>query len=163
MATYTIPLRKETMKVPKYKRAKKALASVREFTAKHAKVPASAVRIGAYLNLKLWERGIKNPAHHVKVDIEKEKDIARVELFGAPKEEKKPEAAKQDKKKAPETGDGKTLESAAAEAAGEEKKEPKEAKEQAAPAVAAEKNEKGQASAKARSPKPKKPQPEAQQ
>ncbi len=89
--TYNIPLRKEFQKAPKYKRAKKAVTALREFVVKHMK--SSNVLIGPKLNLKIWEKGIKNPPHHVKVNVVKDEkeDVVRVELFGfefKPKEKK---------------------------------------------------------------------------
>ena len=51
--TYTIPLRREFQKAPKYKRAKKAVTAVREFMQKHMKT--ENVLIGPKLNIKLWE------------------------------------------------------------------------------------------------------------
>jgi len=85
---YNVPLRRGFSTVPRYKRAKKATKVLREFLAKHMKVPLENVRIGRNLNLKVWERGIKNPPHHVKVTVTKEDDdIARAELFGFKYEE----------------------------------------------------------------------------
>ncbi len=92
---YIIPLRKEFRKVPLYKRTSKAVKGVRNFIAKHMK--SDDVKIGPHLNRKLWERGSRNPPHKVEVvaeKVEEEKDkkkvsYVRVELFGAPKEEKK--------------------------------------------------------------------------
>src|SRR3990167_9501202 len=58
--TYIIPLRREWLKVPKYKRAKKAVA------------------------------GLKSPPHKVKVNVIKEDDgIVKAELFGKKYAEKK--------------------------------------------------------------------------
>jgi large subunit ribosomal protein L31e len=95
--TYTVPLRKEFQKAPKYRRAKKAVNALRAFMQRHMKT--DDVLIGPQLNMKLWERGIKNPPHHVKVTaIKDDKDnVARVELFGfefkqKEKKEKKPKA-----------------------------------------------------------------------
>ena len=95
--TYTIPLRKEFQKAPKYKRAKKAVAAVREFMQRHMK--SENVLIGPKLNLKLWEHGMKNPPHHVKVTAVKDEkeDVVRVELFGF---EFKKKEKKEEKKKA---------------------------------------------------------------
>lgn len=92
---HIIPLRKECMKVPVHAKTRKAVKAVKAFVQKHAK--AEDVRIGKYLNQKLWERGNRNPPHKVEVmieTIEEEKDkqkvsYVKVELFGAPKEEKK--------------------------------------------------------------------------
>ena len=80
--TYNVPLRKEYQKAPMYKRAKKAVTALREFVEKNMK--SDNVLIGPRLNLKIWERGIKNPPHHVKVTAIKEDkdDVVRVELFG---------------------------------------------------------------------------------
>ena len=96
--TYTIPLRKEFQKAPKYRRAKRAINALRTFVAKHMK--SDNVLIGPRLNLKIWEHGIKNPPHHVKVTAVKDEkeDTVRVELFGfefkaKEKKEKKDKAA----------------------------------------------------------------------
>lgn len=102
--TYTIPLRSECLKVPIFLRARKSIKAIRNFTMKHMKV--EDVKIGKYLNLKIWERGSRHPPSKVQVVIEvvsekkgaKELKFARVELVGAPKEvkveEKKSLAAK---------------------------------------------------------------------
>ena len=104
--TYTIPLRKEFQKAPKYRRAKKAVNALREFVKKHMR--NENVLIGPKLNLKIWEHGIKNPPHHVKVTaVEDEKDeVVRVELFGF--EFKKKEA--KEKKEKPKGMAGKLQE-----------------------------------------------------
>lgn len=79
--TYIIPLRREWLKVPRYKRAKKASTAVREFLAKHMK--SDNVKIGNGLNMELWKHGIKNPPHKIKVSVIKEDDgTVKAELFG---------------------------------------------------------------------------------
>jgi len=84
---YNIPLRKEFQKAPKYKRAKKAVNAVKAFLQKHMKT--EKVKIGKYLNLKIWERGIKSPPHHVKVTAVKDDEgIVIAEIVGAPVEKK---------------------------------------------------------------------------
>ncbi len=81
---YVIPLRKEFLKVPKYKRAKKATTAVKEFLIKHMKT--KTVKIGKFLNESIWKNGIKNPPHHVKVIAKKNSEgIVTVELFTTPK------------------------------------------------------------------------------
>jgi ribosomal protein L31E len=52
---YIIPLRKECQKVPKYSKGRKAVKATRKFLQKHMKV--ENVKLGKYLNLKLWENG----------------------------------------------------------------------------------------------------------
>jgi large subunit ribosomal protein L31e len=124
--TFNIPLRLEIMKAPKYKRAKKAVHAVREFIARRMKT--DKVLIGKYINLKLWENGIKNPPHHIAVVVTKDdKGVVRAELVGAPKEAKKEEKAK--KKEAPSTA---TPDAPAAAPSPEKKEEPKPAEKKPA-------------------------------
>jgi len=78
---YTVPLRKETHKVPQYKRAKKAVTAVRLFLKKHMK--GDTVKIGPALNNQLWSRGIKNPPHKISLEASKQDDyIILAELEG---------------------------------------------------------------------------------
>ncbi len=89
---YNVPLRREWLKAPPYKRAKKAVAAVRQFLMRHMK--GEQVKLGSHLNEAIWERGIKKPPHHVKVTAIKDDDgVVRAELFGfaleAPKKEEK--------------------------------------------------------------------------
>ncbi|MFC1741971.1 50S ribosomal protein L31e [Nanoarchaeota archaeon] len=94
--TYTIPLRREFQKAPKYRRAKKAVNALKEFVQRHMK--CDNVLVGPKLNLKIWENGIKNPPCRVKVNCVKDEkeDVTRVELFGFEfkKKEKKEKKAK---------------------------------------------------------------------
>ncbi|MBI2548990.1 60S ribosomal protein L31 [Candidatus Woesearchaeota archaeon] len=79
---YTIPLRKGFQKVPKYKRAKKTIAVLREFLKRHTK--ATEIKLGNYLNKAVWMHGMRNPPHKLKVTVTKDdKGIAHAELFGA--------------------------------------------------------------------------------
>lgn len=100
---YSIPLRRETLKVPPFKKANKAVKTVQQFISKHMK--SENVVIGKYLNLKIWHHGAKNPPHHVKVNAAKDdKGRVFVELADAPKEkikvEEKKKAAKKEEKEA---------------------------------------------------------------
>lgn len=91
--TYTIPLRRGWLKAARYRRAKKAVITAKEFLAKHMK--SEDVRLGTTVNLEIWKHGMKNPPSRVKVNASKDdKGVVRAELFGAPmlevkKEEKK--------------------------------------------------------------------------
>ncbi|NOZ80150.1 MAG: hypothetical protein GXP63_00635 [DPANN group archaeon] len=78
--SYNVPLRKSFLRTPKYKRAKKAIAALKEFIRRHQKV--EEVKIGKHANEKIWANGIKNPPHHIKVHAVKEDNIALVELEG---------------------------------------------------------------------------------
>ena len=98
---FTIPLRKEGFKVPRYKRASKAVKTVRKFLKRHMK--SENIKIGAELNKKLFSQGRKNVVPRVKVHVIKEKEkikdkeveIVKAELIGfefAKKKEEKKES-----------------------------------------------------------------------
>jgi ribosomal protein L31E len=72
--TYNVPLRKEWLKAPMYRRSKKAVTALTEFAAKNMKTSIENVKIGKQVNLLIWKNGIKNPPHHVKVNMVKEDD-----------------------------------------------------------------------------------------
>ncbi len=86
--TYIIPLRKEWMKTPIYKRTKKAVSATKSFLQKHMKV--ENVKLGRHLNMKLWTQGYRHPPHKIEVSVElvkdKEGDYAYAELVGVNKE-----------------------------------------------------------------------------
>lgn len=84
---YVVPLRKEFAKVPRYKKANKAIKALKEFMAKHMKVEDRDIRkvkIDGYLNEQIWHRGIKKPLHKVKVKAVKKNGIVYVELLDMP-------------------------------------------------------------------------------
>lgn len=88
--TYIIPLRTEVNKSPKYKRAKKAVNSVKSFLERH--MDAKEVKIGHMINMTLWKRGIKYPPGQLKVTATKDdKGVVKAELFGHQYVEKKKE------------------------------------------------------------------------
>ncbi len=99
--TLTINVRKQVIKVPAYRRAKKAVTAVREFLQQHMK--SDNVKLGKYLNLKLWEHGIKNPAMRITVVAKKDdKGMVTAELPNIPVKKQKPIKGKQAKKTAAE-------------------------------------------------------------
>jgi large subunit ribosomal protein L31e len=84
---YTIPLRKSTNKVPSYKKANKAVKTIKEFLAKHMKVEdrdLDKVKVSKYLNEMIWHQGIKHPPSKIKVKAVKENGIVTVEAFEYP-------------------------------------------------------------------------------
>ncbi len=89
---FIIPLRKEWNKAPKYKRAKKAVAAVKEFIARHMK--AEEIHIGKGLNEMLWSSGSKHPPQKIKVKSIIEENRAFVELVDLPFAIKKEEEKK---------------------------------------------------------------------
>lgn len=101
--TYNVPLREGWLKAPKYRRSKKAVNTLKEFLSKHMK--SDNLKLGKHLNEQIWARGIKNPPHHVNINVAKYADgMVKAELVGKPLEEvaKKPEA-KEEKKAAPKS------------------------------------------------------------
>ena len=93
--TYNVPLRRRWVNVPEYKRAKKAVTTLREFLIKHMK--SDNVKLGKYVNELLWKHGMRNPPHHVKVIAKKDdKGVVFAELEGAPVE-KEEEPKKKEK------------------------------------------------------------------
>jgi len=145
--TYIVPLRKEWLKVPQYKRAKKAVSALKSFLAKHMK--SDDVRLGRNLNMKLWEKGITNPPHKVKVLVIKEDDgVVKAELFGHKYKEKKIKTKKKEKSKKEEL-----LEKLAGKPKAEPKKE--EAKEDKKEELKKEEAAKGAEPKAEEKPKPK--------
>ena len=98
---FTIPLRKEFSKAPSYKRSEKAIKAIREFIERHMKT--DEVKIGKYLNLKIFERGRKNPPPRIKVKAIKEEKFVRVELLEFPFETKKQQKEEKKTQKKKET------------------------------------------------------------
>lgn len=85
---YIVPLRSEWLKVPKYKRANKAVKALKQFIAKHMKVEDRDIRkvkVNKWVNNEIWFRGIKKPLHKIKVKaIKNAEGIVKVELVDIP-------------------------------------------------------------------------------
>ncbi|MDP6293310.1 MAG: 50S ribosomal protein L31e [Candidatus Woesearchaeota archaeon] len=141
--TYIIPLRREWLKAPRYKRAKKAVTALKEFIQRHMK--KETVKIGKALNHALWERGIKNPPHKIKVNCKTEDDHCLVELHGHKFPEKKQEEVKK----------------GLADKLGLTKKDDKKVEKPAAPAKDAKSEAKPAETAKETKPAPKEVKPES--
>jgi len=80
---YVIPLRREWLKLPEYRRAGRAAKAIKQFIAKHMKVPerdTDKVKLDIYLNHAIWARGVRHPPAKIKVKARKEGDIVKVEL-----------------------------------------------------------------------------------
>lgn len=90
---YNVPLRKEFINTPRYKRTNKAVRALKIFLVRHMK--SEDIKISSALNTRLWERGIKNPPHHIKILARKdEKGIVRAVLPDEKKEEPKADEKK---------------------------------------------------------------------
>lgn len=97
---YVIPLRNKWKRVPRYKRANKAVKAIKEFLVKHMKIrdrDLNKVKIDMYLNEEIWFRGIKKPPSRIKVKAVKENDIVKAELYELP-EKLKFKKAREDKR-----------------------------------------------------------------
>ncbi|MCU0642281.1 MAG: 50S ribosomal protein L31e [archaeon] len=130
---YVVPLRREFLKVPQYRRAGKAARALKIFIAKHMKVPerdVEKVKLDVYLNNEIWARGIKNPPSKIKVRATKEGDIVKVELVELPAYLKflkaKHERRHKAEEKKPESKLEKTAEEAKEEKTEEQKKDESE-------------------------------------
>ncbi len=86
---YIVPLRKEWLKVPKYKRAKKALRALKEFMVQHMKIydrDLRKIKVDIYLNNEIKFRGNRKPAAKIKVKAIKYDDgIVELKLVTLPK------------------------------------------------------------------------------
>jgi large subunit ribosomal protein L31e len=86
---YIINVRKQVMKCPIYRRAKKAIRTIKEFLAKHMKVENRDIRkvkIDKWLNQEVWFKGIKKPLMKVKVKAKKIDGIVYAELAEIPEQ-----------------------------------------------------------------------------
>ncbi len=85
---YIVPLRKGWLKVPKYKRASKAVKILKQFIARHMKIydrDTRKIKIDQILNNEIRFRGMKKPPAKIKVKAVKyDNDIVRVELVNIP-------------------------------------------------------------------------------
>jgi len=91
--TYTVPLRSGWLKAPKYRRAKKAINTLREFLVRHMK--SEDVRILPDLNRAVWTNGIKRPPPRIKITaVKDDKGVVKAQLFGKPMPEEVTEAPK---------------------------------------------------------------------
>ena len=135
---YVIPLRRNWSKVPTYKRANKAIRTIKEFLLRHMKIrdgDLNKIKIDKYLNEFIWLRGIKKPPAKIKVKVRKEGEIVKAELSDLPErfkfkkiklERRKQKASETVSKKKEEAPKEKTEETA--EQKQEEKKEAEEKK-----------------------------------
>jgi len=76
--TYTIPLRKDFVSKPKYKRAKRAIKKIKMFTSKHMKTNIEDVRVSSGLNEVVWQNGARNPPGKVTVLMQQKGSLVHV-------------------------------------------------------------------------------------
>lgn|SRR3989338_2039838 len=129
--TYNVPLRREFLKVPRYERARKAMDALRAFIKRHMK--SEDIKIGKYANEMIWNHGIKNPPHHVKVNaVKDDKGTVKVELAELPSYAKRQQKKQEESAKKAEELKKKTKKE---EAKKEEAKTAAEKKEEAIEAI----------------------------
>lgn len=98
---YNIPLRRDFVMSPKWRRSKKAISVIQAYLLRHTKV--SEIKLSKWINEAVWAKGAKNPPAKItlKVIIDKDKNIAKAELAELPKKAtRKVEAAKKQVEKA---------------------------------------------------------------
>lgn len=76
---YTVNLRREVLKVARWRRAERAVRALRAFVKRHMKVEEDKVKLSERLNNYLWHRGAKNPPTRVRI-IAKKLEDGRVEV-----------------------------------------------------------------------------------
>jgi large subunit ribosomal protein L31e len=108
---YTVPLRRGWLKVAQYKRANKAVKTLKEFIARHMKIydrDLRKVKMDISLSNEIRFRGMRKPLSKVRVKAMKFDDgIVKVELVNLPehikfakiREEKKKSVVKEEKVK----------------------------------------------------------------
>jgi large subunit ribosomal protein L31e len=83
--TYVVPLGVVT-ETPSYRRAKKAITIIREFTTRHMK--ATQVKVDTEVNEQIWARGIKHPPRRITLEMERDEDgVVTVRLPPKPEPE----------------------------------------------------------------------------
>ena len=132
---YIIPLRRKWIKVPRYKRANKAIKIIKEFLARHMKIrdrDLNKIKLDKYLNEFVWIRGIRKPPIKIKVRAIKEGDIVKAELSEMPEKMKFKQARLEKREKeAAEIGKKKKKEEKPEEKPEEPEKEKLEGKKEA--------------------------------
>ncbi len=129
---YTIPLRRKCAKTPRYKKANKAIKSIKEFLVRHMKIrdrDLNKIKLDKYLNEEIWSRGIKKPPAKIKVRAIKEGEIVRVELAELPSKLKFKKA--REKKREKKAAEAEKRKIKKAEEKPGEKKEEEQKKEEA--------------------------------
>jgi|SRR3989344_495502 len=113
---YIVPLRAGFLKVPQYRRGKKAVKTLKEFLAQHMKVydrDLRKIKLAVDLNNEILFRGVRKPPVRIKVKAVKYEDgIVRVNLSELPMalQFKKAKQAKKEILKTPKKQKAKTIE-----------------------------------------------------
>lgn len=76
----TIPLSKVKHKVPRGKRAQKAVKFLKESVARNMKVDTKSISIEKGVNELIWSKGIQKPPSKIKVAVSQEEGRVKVSL-----------------------------------------------------------------------------------
>jgi len=71
---YVVPLRRAFVRVPRSKRAERAVREIRDFVARHMKADVAKVWLDTPVNEAVWARGIEKPPARVRVKVIKFED-----------------------------------------------------------------------------------------
>jgi len=101
---YTINLKKAVLKVPRWKRANRAVAFVKEFLKRHMKV--DEVKLDKSINEKIWERGAQKPPKKIRIKVveveegegEEKRKVAKAQLWEVVEEGLREEELEEEKK-----------------------------------------------------------------
>src|SRR3989344_239241 len=96
---YIIPLRRTWLKVPEYKRGKKAVKAIKLFLVRHMKVydrDIRKIKIDVTLNNELRFRGIRSPPAKIKINSAPEKVKKEEKKIESVETKEKEEAAKEE-------------------------------------------------------------------
>ena len=89
----TVPLRREWLKAPLNRRARRSITAIRAHLSRHMKVPGADIRISAKLNDSIWIRGAGKPPARIRLKASLDASTgmlhARLPDEEAPKAEKK--------------------------------------------------------------------------
>ena len=80
---FIIPLRKSFIKVPQYRRSGRAIKQIKQYIAKHLKVPnrdSTKVKLDVYLNSEVLHKGRRKPPAKIKVIAQKSSDSDNINV-----------------------------------------------------------------------------------
>ncbi len=78
---YSIRLKHEMKRYPRWLRAKKAMRFIRSFLSRHMKVEPDKIKLDPSINEKVWERGAQKPPSKIRIRAVKFEDgVVEAEL-----------------------------------------------------------------------------------
>jgi ribosomal protein L31E len=127
----TIPLRREWLKAPRNRRARRSITTIRAFLSRHMKVPETDIRISARLNNTIWVGGAGKPP--AKIRIKASLDASTGLLHARLPDEEAPKPEKKGKEEKPEKPGEPKKEPEKKEEASKEEEKPAEKPEESKP------------------------------